>query len=126
MGKALLLILAALAAALYFDGSRAFMAEKAKPILDPYFEMSTKAEIDKILTDLQAYQRDNMNRIPDRREFPDWLERQYAGGADRDAWGTPYTYELDRRTYGLRSAGPDGLMGTEDDILESRTLLRAR
>lgn len=126
MGKALLILVAAIAAALYFDGSRAVILEKAKPVLDPYFEMSTKSEMDKIITDLQAYQRDNMNRIPDRREFPGWLERQYAGGADRDAWGTPYNYELERQTYGLRSAGADGIMGTDDDIVESRTLLRAR
>lgn len=125
MGKALLILALAIAAALYFEGSRTVILEKAKPVVDPYLEMSTKSEIDKIITDLQAYQRDNMNRIPDRREFPGWLERQYAGGADRDAWGTPYSYELERRTYGLRSAGPDKVMGTDDDIVETRTLLRA-
>lgn len=126
MGKILIVLVVAVAAALYFEGSRAVILEKAKPVLDPYFEMSTKSEIDKIMTDLLAFQRDNMNRIPDRREFPEWLDRQYAGGADRDAWGTPYMYELDRRTFGLRSAGRDRIMGTDDDVVETRTLLRER
>lgn len=126
MGKVLIVLVVAIAAALYFDGSRAVIVERARPALDRYFVMSTRSEMDKIIQDLLAYQRDNMNQLPDRREFPDWLERQYSPGADTDSWGNRYQYNVGRETYELRSAGPDGLMGTEDDILSVQTLLRAR
>lgn len=126
MGKVILVLVAALAAAFFFEGPRGVILERAKPLLDPYFVMSTGSEMEKIIVDLQAYQRDNMNRIPDRREFPSWLESQYAGGADRDAWGTPYQYVVGREEYSLRSAGPDRMFQTEDDIVEARRLLRAR
>lgn len=126
MGKVLIILLVALAAALYFDGSRAVIVDRVRPALDRYFIMSTQSEMDKIVQDLLAYQRDNMNRIPGRREFPEWLERQYSPGADTDSWGNPYQYTVSRETYELRSAGPDGLMGTEDDLQSTQTLLRAR
>ena len=34
-----------------------------------------------------------------------------------DAWGTPFRYtKFDEETFEVRSAGPDKIMGTEDDI----------
>lgn len=33
-----------------------------------------------------------------------------------DPWGRPYEYKLDGQNYDLRSLGPDGQSGTEDDI----------
>lgn len=120
MGKILLVLLAALAAALYFDGSRAFLAEKAKPVLDPYFVMATRSEMDKIAQDLQLFERENFGRLPDRRGFNEWLERNYAGGAGVDSWGGPYEYTLGRDSFYLRSLGPDQLRASEDDIVEGR------
>ena len=41
-------------------------------------------------------------------------------GLPNDPWGNPYSYEYPSRhgtsSYDLSSAGPDGKMGTEDDI----------
>lgn len=33
-----------------------------------------------------------------------------------DAWGMPFTYKLDGKRYTIRSAGADGVEGTEDDL----------
>ena len=120
MGKIFLLLLVALAAAFYFDSSRAKLLEKGKPLLDPYFVMATKSEMDKVAQDLQLYERENFGRLPDRRTFPDWIERQYAGGAGVDSWGSSYEYQLARDSFYIRSPGPDKLRSTADDIVASR------
>lgn len=120
MGKILLVLLVAFMAALYFESSRAVIAEKAQPLLDPYFVMATRSEMEKIAQDLQLFERDNFGRLPDRRAFPDWVDRQYTPGGTVDSWGTPYEYTLARDSFHLRSLGPDMVRGTEDDILEAR------
>lgn len=120
MGKVVLLLIVALAAAFYFEGSRKKILEKGKPLLDPYFVMATKSEMDKIAQDLQLHERENFGRLPDRRGFPDWIERRYSGDAGIDSWGAAYEYQLGRDSFWLRSPGPDGLRATEDDIVEGR------
>jgi len=120
VGKIILVLLLALAAALYFEAPRARILEKAKPLLDPYFVMATKSEMEKIAQDLQIYERENFGRLPDRRQFLEWLDRNYAGGAGVDSWGSAYEYTLGRDSFYLRSPGPDKLRTTDDDIVESR------
>lgn len=121
MGKILLVLLLALAAALYFEGSRAVILEKTKPVLDPYFVMATKSEMEKIAQDLQLFERENFGRLPDNRAFPAWLERNYAGGAGVDSWGSAYEYTLGRDSFYIRSPGPDQLRGTGDDLVDARS-----
>jgi hypothetical protein len=120
MGKVILFLIAALAAALYFDGSRTWLFERGKPFLDPYFVMATRSEMDQIAQDLQLFERENFGRLPERRTFDGWLERQYSGGAGMDSWGNAYEYTLARDSFHIRSPGPDKLRATEDDIVESR------
>lgn len=33
-----------------------------------------------------------------------------------DAWGNPFEYKLEGKKYKITSAGPDSIMGTEDDL----------
>jgi hypothetical protein len=120
MGKIFLVLVVALAAALYFDGSRAWLFERGKPLLDPYFVMATRSEMEKIAQDLQIHERENFGRLPDRRSFEGWLDRQYAGGAAVDSWGSHYEYTLGRDSFYLTSPGPDKLRATDDDIVEAR------
>lgn len=120
MGKLLLGLALALGVALYVDSSRAVILEKAKPVIDPYFVMATKSEMDKIAEDLQIHERENFGRLPERKRFSDWVDGRYAGGGGVDSWGSPYEYTLARDNFSLRSLGPDGLRGTEDDIVETR------
>ena len=37
-------------------------------------------------------------------------------GALNDAWGNPFDYKAEGKKFSLRSAGPDELMNTEDDL----------
>lgn len=59
--------------------------------------------------------------------YPYWNGPYLTGfGADwnKDAWGRPFKYQLTMDTYGryvsaeLRSAGPDGVFGNDDDIFD--------
>jgi len=59
-------------------------------------------------------------------KLPDQLEELTAGtddapgllkeGAINDSWGTPFTYTKTGKKFKISSAGPDGEIGTEDDI----------
>ncbi len=52
----------------------------------------------------------------------DILSPQYLGQIIRiDAWSNPFYYRnLSARNYDLRSAGPDGRIGTSDDLVPTR------
>jgi hypothetical protein len=117
--KLLLLLAAAIAAALYFPDSRAWVLDRAQPVVNPILRTATVSEMDKIVTDLQQYSRENFGRLPDTRQFQAWLEGQYNMGGSRDSWDTPYQLEDLRRNrrMQIRSWGPDRLRGTDDDIL---------
>ena len=122
MSRILLLILLGFVAAFYFPDSRAWMLDKGAPVIDPFLGMSTESEMERIMNDLMAYRRENFGRLPGRRQFPTWLEDQYAGGANYDAWGTPYEYLVNRRNIELRSFGPDRLRQTADDLVVTRAI----
>ena len=59
-------------------------------------------------------------------KLPDSLEELTQGTDDNpgildetalnDAWGTPFSYRKSGKKFTITSAGPDGEMGTEDDI----------
>lgn len=53
-------------------------------------------------------------------EYPDTLARLRADGRVgielQDPWGYPWIYEQEKLTYQLRSRGPDGRIGTPDDV----------
>ena len=52
--------------------------------------------------------------------LPEWKGPYLKTGLKPDPWGRPYSYELnpnDPRLYILKSAGPDGQLGSADDVL---------
>ena len=52
--------------------------------------------------------------------LPEWKGPYLKTGLKPDPWGRPYSYELnpsDPRHYVLKSAGPDGQLGSADDVL---------
>jgi len=51
--------------------------------------------------------------------FEGWLRRDFTG-SPQDVWGNVYYLEAGRRDYYVGSMGPDGVRGTEDDIVEPR------
>ena len=51
---------------------------------------------------------------------PNWKGPYLKSGLKPDPWGQPYSYSMDERNatiYRLVSAGPDGQLETDDDIL---------
>ncbi len=63
--------------------------------------------------------------LPSDKEFKAFVDRglhKYVN-AGTDPWGTSYFLRRDRFNYWVASAGPDKLVGTEDDILSTATPL---
>lgn len=119
MSKLFWLIVLGSAAALYFPESRAWVMDRAQPVVNPVLRTATVSEMEKIVGDLHTHARENLGRYPDVRDFGAWLESQYSGGGAEDSWHTSYQLEDLRRDNRMqvRSWGPDRLRGTEDDIL---------
>lgn len=116
MFKIFMVILAAFAAAMYFPESRAVVKEKSMPLLNPAFRWQTSDEMEQIARDLRTYEQEHYDQLPDRREWPDYLERNYQGGEAVDSWGSQYHYMIQRDSFLIISYGPDKVYGTEDDI----------
>lgn len=49
-------------------------------------------------------------------QLPSQEEGQGMLASDSDVFGNPFVYETDGESFTIRSAGPDGEIGTEDDI----------
>jgi hypothetical protein len=119
MFKLFLVLIVAIAAALYFPRSRAVVIRYGAPVLNPAFRMATKSEMGKISRDVQVFERET-GRLPDTNNFPRWLEGRYAGDAGQDSWGNTYVLVVRERSFDILSLGPDGSRGTPDDIVETR------
>ncbi len=88
-------------------------------------EKSTSAEISNLKNAVQAYKLEVFT-------YPETLDALYekpSGLVDEskwfqvldepvkpDAWGNPYEYTTDGKTFEIRSLGPDQQSGTDDDI----------
>jgi general secretion pathway protein G len=64
-------------------------------------------------------------RLPSEEEFKSWLTVTFKENNVKDLaedhWGNRYIYAVseDGRSYRLRSAGPDGIAETADDMIKS-------
>jgi|GEM_PF-1379646 len=114
--KLLIVLVIALGVGLYFPESRAVIAEYASPVIDPYLRMSTESEMQDIMNEVKAYQRENFERLPSDDDFDEWVESRFSGEGSVDGWGRAYGYRVDRGQIILTSRGPDGEPGTDDDI----------
>jgi general secretion pathway protein G len=90
---------------------------------------ATKTQITQLETCLNAFEVDNgyypkgpngLNELIERSsDAVDW-HGPYVKHLPRDGWGREFSYQcpgkLNPSSYDLVSAGPDGVMGTEDDI----------
>ena len=82
-------------------------------------ENTTKHSIGQITTVCEVY-RIKVGRYP--RNLEDLTngindeEPLLKAGSLNDAWGIPFEYKSEGKKYTIRSAGPDGVMNTEDDL----------
>ena len=87
---------------------------------------ATKVQLDALKQSINLYQV-RMNKLPESLEALRDGPSDAAGKAKwvapiiteipTDAWENPLTYSVNGNTYELRSAGMDGQVNTEDDIL---------
>ncbi|MBM9536582.1 type II secretion system protein GspG [Desulfobulbus alkaliphilus] len=84
-------------------------------------QLATAGDLRSISTMLDI-QYVKQGRYPAEERFEAWMaatfKENHAGDLARDHWGNPYVYTVidQGRGYILRSAGADGLLGTEDDM----------
>lgn len=81
---------------------------------------TTRASIAQIQQAVQIFAMRHNSKLPDT------LDELTAGtddepgllkeGAINDSWGTPFGYSKTGQKFKITSAGPDGEMGTEDDL----------
>ena len=116
MTRLVLLIALGIVAAFYFPDSRQMIINRSGPVVNPLFRWQTAGKIDQIIRDLRSYESENYNRLPDRREWGDWLEQNHAGPGGLDGWGTRYHFMTQRDSFYVVSYGPDRVYGTEDDV----------
>ena len=64
-------------------------------------------------------------RLPEQGAFEVWLRRDFSG-PEIDPWGNPWFLSGGRAAYTVGSLGPDGQLGTDDDITERRDLPQRR
>lgn len=57
-------------------------------------------------------------RLPAPDNFSGWLRRSFSG-KETDPWDNFYYIRATNRSYYVGSMGPDGELGTEDDITEA-------
>jgi general secretion pathway protein G len=86
---------------------------------------ATVAQISNLKAALETYEQDNgsypdpadgLNALvsPPANAGAGWHKQMDA--VPKDAWGNDFKYELNGTDYEITSAGPDGQMGTGDDI----------
>jgi general secretion pathway protein G len=63
--------------------------------------------------------------LPSKKEFAVWMEDTFkennVKSLSEDHWGNEYLYTVDdrQRNYQLRSAGPDGILNNDDDMVKT-------
>lgn len=103
------------------------VSEQMKQIFDQSLtvaqQVSTAGDLHSMSVMLDAgYVMDR--RLPSKDRFSQWLERTFKENNVKslvdDHWGNPYIYTLSKngKNYELRSIGPDGLAGTDDDMVK--------
>lgn len=118
MGRLFLFLLIALGVALYIPRSRAVVADTLSPVLQPMFRWQTSGEMEKLARDLIS-QGTSAGSMPENQQaFETWLSQEYVGEASgQDAWGHTYQIRMARDSFAIVAPGPDGRVGTADDMI---------
>lgn len=81
---------------------------------------TTRASIAQIEQAVQIFAMRHNSKLPDTLEElttgTDDQQGLLKEGAINDSWGTPFGYSKTGSKFKITSAGPDGEMGTEDDL----------
>ncbi len=117
--KLLLLALLGFVAALYFPTSRQRIIDEAMPVLQPVLIWSAEREMEELSRAVRREGRETF-QLPRTRAWSTWLVANFTGGASTDPWGKTYSYQAWADSFAIRSDGPDGERGNDDDLRISR------
>ena len=126
MGKIILLLVLCLGAGFYFPQTRPMLLDTLAPVLNPGLNWMSRQEMAKIAGEMTTLSRQYQELPGKGREFQEWLNREFQGGAGIDPWGNPYTLKTWPDSVGIVSNGPDLEINTLDDILVTGKIQRQR
>lgn len=124
MFKFILLLAVAFGAALYFPKTRPVVVDTLAPVINPALAWQSKNEMKEILRNLGTLYNSSRSFPSRGREFQQWMDRNFPGSSGKDAWGSPYQLKTWSDSLGLVSYGPDMVVNTEDDLLQTREVER--
>ena len=113
--RLILLIILGFVAALYFPDSRQAMYNGAMPVIEPVLIWSAEREIEELSRIVRREARETY-QLPETRAWASWLTVNFSGNATTDPWGKTYYYQAWPDSFEIRSDGPDGQHGSQDDI----------
>ena len=113
--RLILLIVLGFLAALYFPDSRQMMIDEAMPLLQPVLIWSAEREMEELSRSVRREARETY-RLPGTRSWGSWLTANFSPDATTDPWGKIYSYQAWADSFAIRSDGPDGQRGGEDDL----------
>jgi hypothetical protein len=114
--KLIMLAFLVLAVAMAVPSSRERIEGSLVPIRDEVGKRLVPRRINAMADQLDA-RLGRAEGLPDA--FDAWLRRDYSG-APEDPWGNYYYLIPGRRDYTVGTMGPDGVLGTDDDIAVTR------
>ena len=118
--KVLLFCIVVFAVAMAIPSTRAQFNEAAiKPVMDGIGTRLVPRRLDAMADQLDV-RLGRAERMP-TDNFSAWVRRDYSG-PDLDPWDNPWFLQVGRRSYTVGSMGPDGELGTDDDITLTRNM----
>jgi hypothetical protein len=118
--KLLLLCIVVLGVAMAVPSTRAqIQAGAIQPVMDNIGTRLVPRRLDAMADQLDV-RLSRAERLP-VDNFAAWLRRDYTG-PDLDPWGNTWFLQVGRRDYTVGSMGADRELGTDDDIVERRSL----
>ena len=116
MRKVFLLVVLWLAVSYYFPDTRQLFTDLSKPLWAPVVKWNTREEMKQVGRDVIRHEI-NSGRLPDRRNWLDWLDWRYPmDDLKLDAWGSTYQLRVWADSVAILSFGPDRIRNTEDDF----------
>lgn len=113
-----LVLILGFAVAMYIPTSRARILEFVSPLMAPIYTMQTEDRLQRIVRDLETYERASRTMPRTGISFQAWLEEEYVGGSETmiDSWGSSYRLRVWSDSFAVVSPGKDRRHGTDDDI----------
>jgi hypothetical protein len=122
--KLFLLCIIAFGVAMAVPSTRAeIQARAVTPVMDAIGKRLVPRRLDAMADQLDV-RLSRAERLP-VDNFGAWVRRDYTG-PETDPWGNPWFLQVGRRDYTVGSLGPDGAVGTDDDLTIRRPLQQTR